>query len=283
MIRTGSGLALSLEGVSARHPQARPAAPPALNALELRLAAGEQVAVIGPSGAGKTTLLQLLACAMRPAAGTLQFSGQDPWSLSGRELRRQRGELFLAPQQPPLPPRQRVVTAVLAGGLPAMGLAESLLSLLYPTDIPAAFEALERFELGDKLFQRVDRLSGGERQRVGLARALLSPARLWLLDEPLAALDPVRAQQAIAVMRAQAAARHVTLVATLHQVDLALQGFPRVIGMRAGRIAFDLPAEQVTADRLALLYEAHESELRDEAPVASLAPPAPAPVVMQCR
>ena len=283
MIRAGSGLALSLEGVSARHPQARSGSQPALKGLELRIAASEQLAVIGPSGAGKTTLLQLLGCALRPAAGQLQIGERDPWSLAARELRRLRGELFLAPQQPPLPPRQRVVTSVLAGRLPAMGLAESLLSLFYPSDIPAAFDALEKFDLGDKLFQRVDRLSGGERQRVGLARTLLSPARLWLLDEPLAALDPVRSQQAIAVMSQQAAARGATLIATLHQVDVALQYFPRVIGMRDGRIAFDLPTALVSASRLAQLYQSHESELRPAPRVASEAPAAPAPVAMQCR
>lgn len=283
MIRPGKGLELSLEGVSARHPQARAGSLPALKGLDLRIEAGEQLAIIGPSGAGKTTLLQLLACALRPSSGRLVLVGRDPWSLSARELRRQRGELFLAPQQPPLPPRQRVVTAVLAGRLPAMGLAESLLTLFYPRDIPAAFESLDQFDLGDKLFQRVDRLSGGERQRVGLARALLSPARLWLFDEPLAALDPVRSQQAVAVLREQAASRGITLVATLHQVDVALQCFPRVIGMREGRIAFDLPSAQVTPARLAQLYEAHEDELRGDAAQAAEMPPAPAPVVMQCR
>ncbi len=279
MTGPGQGLELSLEEVSARHPQARPSAAAALKAIGLRIAAGEQLAIIGPSGAGKTTLLQLLACALRPSSGRLLLGGRDPWSLAAGELRRQRGELFLAPQMPPLPPRQRVVTAVLAGRLPAMSLGQSLLSLFYPRDIPAAFEALEPFDLGAKLFQRVDRLSGGERQRVGLARALLSPARLWLLDEPLAALDPVRSQQAVAVLREQAAARGVTLVATLHQVDVALQYFPRVIGMREGRIAFDLPSAQVTAARLAQLYEAHEDELRADAMPAA-APPAP--VVMRC-
>ncbi len=283
MTAPGQGLELSLSEVSARHPQARSGSQPALKGLELRIAASEQLAVIGPSGAGKTTLLQLLGCALRPAAGQLQIGERDPWSLAARELRRLRGELFLAPQQPPLPPRQRVVTSVLAGRLPAMGLAESLLSLFYPSDIPGAFDALEKFDLGDKLFQRVDRLSGGERQRVGLARTLLSPARLWLLDEPLAALDPVRSQQAIAVMSQQAAARGATLIATLHQVDVALQYFPRVIGMRDGRIAFDLPTAQVSASRLAQLYQSHESELRPAPRTASEAPAAPAPVAMQCR
>ena len=187
---------LELDGLSGCHPAARPGAAPALRALSLNVRAGEQLAVIGPSGAGKTTLLHLMACALQPSAGRLLLDGQDPWALSRSALQTLRGKLFLAPQVPPLPPRQRVVTAVLAGRLPAQGLGAALRSLFYPDDIAGAHAALARFDLADKLFERVDRLSGGERQRVGLARALLSPASLWLIDEPLSALDPARARQA---------------------------------------------------------------------------------------
>ena len=225
---------IELSALEARHPAALPGAPAALRALNLRLAAGEQVAIIGPSGAGKTTLLQVLACAQPPTQGMLQLAGLNPWTLSARALRSTRGQLFLAPQVPPLPPRQRVVTSVLAGRLPSMGLWASLRSLFYPADIPAAYEALVHFDLGDKLFDRVDRLSGGERQRVGLARALLAPASLWLIDEPLSALDPMRARMAMSALVNLAAERQVTLVATLHQVDMALAHFPRIIGLRDG-------------------------------------------------
>ncbi|WP_439112762.1 phosphonate ABC transporter ATP-binding protein [Hydrogenophaga sp.] len=275
---------IELLGVSARHPAARPGAAHALKGLNLHFSPGEQVAVIGPSGAGKTTLLQVLACAMPPVAGTLALGGTNPWQLPRSALQRLRGGLFLAPQVPPLPPRQRVVTAVLAGRLPAMSLLASLRSLFYPTDIPAAFDALDRFDLADKLFERVDRLSGGERQRVGLARALLAPARLWLIDEPLSALDPTRSQQAITTLLAGAQERSATLVATLHQVDVALAHFPRIIGLRDGALAFDLPAAEVTRERLAQLYDQFEHELRGEVPVEPLAPPmGPQPVVMHCR
>lgn len=275
---------ITLEGVSARHPQSRADAAAALRSLDLKLEPGEQVAVIGPSGAGKTTLMQVLACALPPTAGRYMLDGTSPWSLPRRELQALRGRLFLAPQMPPLPPRQRVVTAVLAGRLPAMGLLASVRSLIYPSDLPAAFEALERFDLGDKLFERVDRLSGGERQRVGLARALLAPARIWLLDEPLSSLDPARSRQAVAALRQEAAARGVTLVATLHQVETALAQFPRVIGLRDGALAFDLPAAQVTHGHLERLYEAHEQELHEQtAPAAAQTIAEPLPVVMQCR
>jgi phosphonate transport system ATP-binding protein len=275
---------LELDGVAARHPAARPGAAPALQPLLLQVAAGEHVAVIGPSGAGKTTLLQVLACALPPSAGRLQVDGQNPWGLPRRALQRLRGRLFLAPQVPPLPPRQRVVTAVLAGRLPAMGLLASLRSLFYPSDIPAAHGALDAFDLAEKLFERVDRLSGGERQRVGLARALLAPAGLWLVDEPLSALDPTRSRQAVQTLVQQARARGVTLVATLHQVDAALAHFPRIVALRDGRLAFDLPSAEVTRERLERLYAQHEHELLGTPATADDTPPAaPAPVVMHCR
>ena len=273
---------ISLQSLEARHPAALSGAPAALRALNLQLVAGEQVAIIGPSGAGKTSLLQVLACAQPPTQGQLQLAGVNPWTLPARALRRLRGQLFLAPQVPPLPPRQRVVTSVLAGRLPAMGLWASLRSLFYPTDIPAAYAALVHFDLGDKLFERVDRLSGGERQRVGLARALLTPASLWLIDEPLSALDPMRARMAMSALVGLARERQVTLVATLHQVDMALAHFPRIIGLRDGQLVFDLPAAQVSPERLAHLYDQYEHELRSEA-LQVATPEAPAPVVMHCR
>jgi phosphonate transport system ATP-binding protein len=117
---------------------------------------------------------------------------------------------------------------------------------------------------------------------VGLARALVAPARLWLVDEPLSALDPTRAEQAAAALVREARSRGVTLVATLHQVDAALAHFPRILGLRDGRPVFDLPSSAVTRDHLARLYAQHEDELRGPPPGDD--PPAPAPkVAMQCR
>ena len=276
---------IELSGLQARHPSAPASAPPALQDVNLKLIKGEQVAIIGPSGAGKTSLLQILACAQRPTQGVLRLGEKDPWQLQPSDLRHLRGQLFLAPQVPPLPPRQRVVTSVLAGRLPAMGLLASMRSLFYPTDIPAAHEALQHFDLSDKLFERVDRLSGGERQRVGLARALLSPASLWLIDEPLSALDPMRAQMAMESLVRLAREKHITLVATLHQVDMALTHFDRIIGLNRGHVAFDLPSAQVSRERLAQLYAQHEHELRSAVLPANLNEDllAPAPVVMHCR
>ena len=274
---------IALLGCSAQHLSAPTAATPALKAIKLTLAQGEQVAIIGPSGAGKTTLLHLMACALKPTEGQLLLDARDPWTLRTAELQRLRGQLCLAPQVPPLPPRQRVITAVLAGLLPGMGLWQSLGNLLYPRHIDQAEAALARFDLADKLFERVDRLSGGERQRVGLARLVVAHARLLLVDEPLSALDPERARQACASITAVAREQRATLVATLHHVDMALQHFGRIVGLRDGEVVFDLPTSEVTPGRLTDLYARHLVELTGAAPPIDL-PVACAPAVsLTCR
>ena len=142
-----------------------------------------------------------------------------------------------------------------------MSLTQSLLNLLMPSDIGLAENALARFDLSEKLFERVDRLSGGERQRVGLARLVASTADLLLVDEPLSALDPTRAQQAIRSLSDVCLERRGTLIVTLHHVEMALENFTRIVGMRDGEIAFDLPATEVTKDRLRDLYASRQDEL----------------------
>ena len=265
-----------LEALSVRHPAARGTAL-AIDGVSLSVGRGEVLAVIGPSGAGKTTLLHAIACAMTPVAGGLTLMGQQPWKLSRAQRHRLRGRLFLAPQVPPLPPRQRVVTAVLAGRLSQIGFWASVRSLLYPRGIELARAALQHFDVADKLFERVDRLSGGERQRVGLSRALVSNAELLLVDEPLSALDPTRAAQAIAALCAAARETGATLVTTLHQVEVARASFERIVALRDGRVAFDAPSHQVTDQMLRELYADHEDELSHEmagaAPFVDAVPP----------
>jgi phosphonate transport system ATP-binding protein len=279
-----TGFHVELAGVTARHPAASPASPPALDQVSLVVRPGEQVAVIGPSGAGKTTLLQVMAAALKPSDGSLILDQERVWALGTRRIQKLRGQLFYAPQTPPLPPRQRVVTALLAARLPQQSFLQSLATLVYPSSAQDAQDALKEFDLAEKLWDRVDRLSGGERQRVGLARALLAPARMWLIDEPLSALDPKRSQQAIDTLVRHAQARQVTLIATLHQVDVATTKFARVIGLRDGRLMFDLPGPEVTKARLAELYAQHEHELAQTAAAVLDTPAQPEPPkIIHCR
>lgn len=248
----------------------------ALQGIDLQVEQGERVAIIGPSGAGKSSLLNLLATALAPSTGELQVLGERPWQLSSRQRQRLRTRIGLIHQAPPLPLRQRVVTAVLAGRLGQWSLARSLVNLLYPLDIPGAREQLDRLDLGDKLFARCGQLSGGQLQRVGIARALYQEPRLLLADEPVSAMDPRLADHALSLLVSHAEAGGVTLVASLHTVELALAHFPRIIGVRDGRIAFDLPASEVDSERLQALYA------NEQLSTARVAEPAPGAWAARC-
>jgi phosphonate transport system ATP-binding protein len=244
----------------------------AISGVELDIARGERIAIIGPSGAGKTTLLKLLATALRPSAGSLNTLGVDPWRIDRTTLRRLRSRIGMVHQAPPIPPRQRVVTAVLAGRLGRWPAWKSLASLVYPLDISGAEQALSRMEIADKLFERCDRLSGGQLQRVGVARVLYQQPDLILTDEPVSAVDPALSDRVIGELNREATLRGVTLVASLHAVDLALHWFPRVIGIRAGEVMFDSPPVRVGDAMLKELYASESAQVptQDNRPLEAI-------------
>lgn len=253
-----------------------PGAHRALAGVDLEVQRGERVAVIGPSGAGKTSLLRVMGLALRPTGGRLVLGDGDPWRRPARELHEIRRRIGTIHQVPPLPPRQRLVTAVLAGRLGAWGLWKGLASLVYPADIAGARAALARLDLAERLFDRCDRLSGGQLQRVGVARVLYQRPELILADEPVSSLDPQLADQTVGELNREAQARGVTLVASLHAVDLALKWFPRIVGLRDGVVAFDEPPVRVTDAMLHELY-ATESAVIPVQGYEPLQRPAPGP------
>ncbi len=260
--------ALKLAGVGHTHAGGQIA----LRGLDLQVAQGERVAIIGPSGAGKTTLLRLLATSLKPDQGDLELLGKRPWTLSSGARQRLRTQIGLIHQAPPLPPRQRVVTAVLAGRLGKWSLPKSLLSLLYPLDRQGAAEALGRLDLADKLYMRCDQLSGGQLQRVGIARMLYQTPELILADEPVSAMDPVLASHTLGVLNREAQRRNATLLASLHAVELALEHFPRIVGVRDGRILFDKPASEIGPDELTALYANEQLQHAPSPPTAATPP-----------
>ncbi|SDU08763.1 phosphonate ABC transporter ATP-binding protein [Halopseudomonas salegens] len=267
-------MSVRLEGVGLTHANGFVA----LQDINLQIAHGERVAIIGSSGAGKTSLLRLLGTSLRPGGGTLELLGNQPGRLRGRALRQLRSRIGLIHQSPPLPPRQRVITAVLAGRLGQWSLAKALLSLCWPLDIDGARAALAPLDLDEKLFARCDQLSGGQLQRVGIARVLYQNAELLLADEPVSSMDPVLAEHTLAILNQLASQRGQSLIASLHAVDLALQHFPRVIGLRQGQLLFDKPSEAVTRDDLQQLYanqslDTPEAPVHGNSPATATAPP----------
>ena len=243
-------MSFSLQGVGLTHANGHVA----LAGIDLQAAQGECIALIGPSGAGKTSLLNTIGTAVPPTQGQLTVLGQAVHAGDAARLRQLRTRIGTVHQSPPLPARQRVVTAVLAGKLGQWPLWKSLLSLVHPQDVAGAQAALQRVHLADKLFARCDRVSGGQLQRVCIARVLYQEAQLVLADEPVSALDPALALSTVQLLVSETRARNATLVASLHAVDLARQCFDRLVGVRAGRIVFDLPAHAVTEAQLQALY-----------------------------
>ena len=174
--------------------------------------------------------------------------------LRGRALRRLRARIGTIHQQLHLVDRLRVVHNVNAGRLGRWSRRRAWWSLLRPQGVEEVAQALERVGIGDKLEERTDRLSGGEQQRVALARVLVQDPAVVLADEPVSSLDPARGREVLELLCTVAATPQRALLVSLHAPELATGFCDRVVGLRAGRVVFDVPAGQVTAAMTAELY-----------------------------
>jgi phosphonate transport system ATP-binding protein len=252
---------LRLENVSVRY-----GALAALDGVSLSIAAGERVGLVGPSGAGKTTLLRLFNGSVRPTAGRATVLGRDVAALSAGALRRLRSSIGFVHQDLSLVPNQRVIRNVLSGKLGQRSLAGSVRMMLFPTraEAVAVHRILERVGVQEKLYERTDKLSGGQRQRVAIARALYQEPAALLADEPVASVDPARARDTVALLAAISREQGLTLCMSLHNLDLAREFFPRLIGMRRGKVLFDRPSAELTDEQFAELYRLGDDEMLQE-------------------
>jgi len=226
----------------------------ALDGFDLDVCAGERVALVGPSGAGKTTALRLGTGSVRPTSGTVEVLGQDLDAATPAQLRDLRRRVGMVYQQLNLVDQLRVVHNVNAGRLGWWSRSHAMRSLVKPVQVGVARDALARLGIADKLYERTDRLSGGEQQRVALARVLVQDPELVLADEPVASLDPARAEDVMNLLGVVVAERSRTLLVSLHDFGLARRRCDRIVGVRAGRVAFDLPTADVTDEMGIELY-----------------------------
>jgi len=237
----------------------------AVDGVSLTVGRGEHVAFIGPSGAGKTTLFRLLNLTLRPTSGAIRLDGADVAALSGAALRRARARIGTVYQQHNLVGRLRVVHNVLAGNLGRWSTTTALGSLVRPRAAGQAADALARVGIPGKLWSRTDELSGGQQQRVAVARVLVQDPDVILADEPVSSVDPALAVAIVTLLRDLCAASGKTLLMNLHDVELALAHFPRIVGVRNGRVHFDQAPDEVDAGQLDELYAGEADEGREAA------------------
>jgi phosphonate transport system ATP-binding protein len=210
-----------------------------LDGIDLDLSDGEFVALIGPSGAGKSTLLRCLNGLVAPTAGDVSVEGVSVVGASADELRRIRAGIGFVFQQFNLLRRLSVLENVLVGRLARVPTLRSLLALFPAADVTRAHAVLERVGLQGVAGRRVDTLSGGQQQRVAIARALVQGPRVLLADEPMASLDPALAHTVLELLRRISREDGLTVVTSLHVLELARRYGQRVVGLRAGRVAYD--------------------------------------------
>jgi phosphonate transport system ATP-binding protein len=230
---------------------------------------GQFVAIVGKSGAGKTTLLRCLAGATSPTSGRITMGPHDLGRLRGQALRCYRARVGLIYQQFNLVKRLSVLDNVLIGRLPHVQGWYRALTLVrrFPApDRDVAVRSLDHVGLLDRAWQRTDTLSGGEQQRVAIAKILAQQPDLILADEPIASLDVSNGALVLDTLRRIASRAGLTVITTLHHVELARRYADRILGLRAGRLVFDgtpaqmnetamldifgeLPADYFTAER----------------------------------
>ncbi|MFO7690452.1 MAG: phosphonate ABC transporter ATP-binding protein [Cryobacterium sp.] len=226
----------------------------ALRGVSLTVQPGEMVVLLGLSGSGKSTLLRHLDGLEVPDSGSVRVLGEEVTALRGRELRALRGRVGFIFQQFELVPSLTVLENVLTGALgrvrgPRLGLWGYRRSLRLD-----ALCHLDRVGLLKQAYQRADTLSGGQQQRVGIARALMQNPDILLADEPVASLDPESSDQVMALIREIAMDQGLTVVCSLHQVDLALSWGDRIVGLRHGEIVLDTPVAGIGKAEVMEIY-----------------------------
>ena len=216
----------------------------ALTDVSFQVEDGEFLAVIGLSGSGKSTLLRCINRLIEPTSGKVIWNDVDVTATPSSEMRNVRRQIGMIFQQFNLVKRSSVVTNTLSGRLGYVSPYQSLFNYFSPADHQRAVDNLAQLGLADKAHVRADSLSGGQQQRVGIARALMQEPKLVLADEPVASLDPVLAHSILKYLEQMNKERKITVLCSLHFLDLVHRYATRAIALKDGQLVFEgLPME----------------------------------------
>ena len=222
---------------------------PVLADVDLDFGRGQFIALLGPNGAGKTTLLRTLSRHLKPLSGRIEILGQDLHAMSALDLARAVAVCLTDNAKPPL---LSVAEFVALGRYPHTG----FMGRLSTHDTEVINRALNSVAAGNLAARLVEQLSDGERQKVVLARALAQEPKLMLLDEPTAHLDLKHRIEVMGILRSLCRASGLTVVASLHDIDIAAKVADRVVLVQQGGISdFGLPEAVLTGDKVGQLYD----------------------------
>jgi phosphonate transport system ATP-binding protein len=226
----------------------------ALTDISFNVPEGEFVAVIGLSGSGKSTLLRCINRLIEPTAGDIWWHDLHLSHVTGEELRRARRRIGMIFQHFNLVDRSSVMTNVLSGRLGYVNSLSSVLGRFPKEDLERAHASLARVGIADKADNRADELSGGQRQRVGIARALMQEPGLILADEPVASLDPALAHSIMRHLQLINREDKITVLCSLHFLDLVQQYSTRAIALNEGRLVYDGLPKDIDDQRFIEIY-----------------------------
>lgn len=226
----------------------------ALDDVSFEVPKGQFLAVIGLSGSGKSTLLRCINRLIEPTGGQILWDGVDITAATQDELRRIRRKVGMVFQHFNLVHRSTVLTNVLAGRLGYVNPGWSLINRFPKSDLEKAKRQLARVGIPDKANNRADELSGGQQQRVGIARALMQDPAMILADEPVASLDPVLAHSIMQYLEQINQEDGVTVLCSLHFLDLVHRYADRVIALNEGKMVFDGLPQDIDDRRFKEIY-----------------------------
>jgi phosphonate transport system ATP-binding protein len=217
----------------------------ALKDVSFTVPDGEFLVIIGLSGSGKSTLLRCINRLIDPTEGEIIWNGVDIARLKGEELRNQRRKIGMVFQHFNLIRRSSVFMNVIAGRLGYTSTWRSILGRFSAEDRAKAYTAMDRLGIRDQAQKLARELSGGQQQRVGIARALMQDPEMILADEPVASLDPVLAHSILQYLENLNREDKLTILCSLHYLDLVQRYSTRVIGLRAGEVVYQGTREEI--------------------------------------
>ncbi|HUX11763.1 MAG TPA: phosphonate ABC transporter ATP-binding protein [Spirochaetia bacterium] len=217
----------------------------ALEEVSFSVKEGEFLVVIGLSGSGKSTLLRCINRLIEPTSGKIMWDGEDVTAADSTALRKVRRRIGMIFQHFNLVRRSSVLTNVMAGRLGYVNTWPTLLHRFPREDRERAVHALKRVGLTEQSNKRASELSGGQQQRVGIARALMQEPSIILADEPVASLDPVLAHTILGYLEQLNRDEGMTIICSLHYLDLVQRYATQVIGLRAGRLVYQGSREDI--------------------------------------